>query len=149
MDSDDDADDSPIFKDIKLLDKNRAYKKCLEYVQIADDEKKPKIDVDIMYQAFLDLIMSEDDNKADGIDYLIEGGLPRAFQNKEPLVLIAAKRLKDKKLLDMLIVFRYHHFDFDECNQFEESATKFLTENCPSILVALNKINLIEYFLGE
>lgn len=142
----DDSDDSPNFNDSNLCDVNSAYQSCLKWVQ---KEKKDNLEPSVIYQAFFDLITSNEDEKANGIDYLLEGGLPKRFDSKEPLVLVASKRLQDPKLLDMLIVFKYHNFDFDEKYGTDGSATTILQKDCPSLLVALRNINMYEWFLQE
>lgn len=144
----DDEDDSPNFNNANLCNVDGAYQSCLRWVQ--NDNKQISLDHSLIYQAFFDLITSDDDEKADGIDYLLEGGLPkRLHTDREPLVMVVSKRLQDPRLLDMLMVFKYHDFDFDEGYGSEGNATTILQESCPSLLVALNNIDMYEWFLEK
>ena len=71
MNEDMDSDDSPFVSDIRLTTINCPYQ-CV--IKALLDETI--IDTEIIYQAFIDIIHSEDSEKSSVLDYLLSSTVP-------------------------------------------------------------------------
>lgn len=121
------CDDSPEVSDSILVNELSAYKRVLNCI-LKDDYS---LSANLVYTAYCDIIRSNDDNKANCLEYFLSSSLPSEFSNgKDPLGVLVAKQTDDKRLYDMLLVLKSHNPDMlDEENCNRESANTILKCN--------------------
>ena len=135
----------PEITDELLLDSGCSYQLCLKAIQ---NKKAKDLEDELVYSSFKTLIESNDDNRVEAMDFLLTSGLSMttaADDDAVPLPLVACTRLTDPKLFDILVLMKSHDVDMETQIEGHESATEYLTANCPALLVALSYVDISHY----
>ena len=107
---DEGCDDSPHVTALILTTENSAYQQVLDWIQ--KDQVQEHFNVDIVYEAFCNIIECEDNEKANALDYFLSSSLPSRFlNNKDPLGVLIAKQPDHPQLYDMLMVLKMYNPD--------------------------------------
>ena len=80
---DEQYDDSPDVSSLILTKKGSAYQQVLGWIQ--KDQVSEYFNADIVYEAFLNIIESDDEEKAKALDYFLSSSLPSKFLNGKDL----------------------------------------------------------------
>ena len=129
-------DDSPFVSDIILCAHGCSYQKVLKCIL---NDNFDDLTIDVIYEAFYDIIRCDDQEKANCLDYLLSSSLPSRFaEDKDPLAVLVAKQADQSQLYDMLMILKLYDPDLLEVpNMDGETANSILHRNHKAVKQAI------------
>lgn len=130
----DECDDSPVVTSDRLTAAESPYRRLINIVHTRDLMNE---DVTMMHAAIRDVILSNDPNAGEALEYLTEWGMSRASPNEESFVVLAARQHESPAYISMLVALAMVHCDFDDKDDKGESARHMIEKRAPGLVTRI------------